>query len=98
MDSLVSQPVLDYVRTIAGESPWIGPADLQKTSSLPLFLRQHYELSRMDLFVESSFLPLKWPEIRIFTNGLRARCCHSKEQAFPRRCPSFVTDSCLRSE
>jgi hypothetical protein len=44
-----------YLHSITGEPPWIDPADHQATSSLPLFLRQKYEISRGDLFGRKCF-------------------------------------------
>jgi len=51
--------LLDYLRAIGGDQPWIEPVTERVTSNLPLFLRQRYQLSRADLFGRKCFLAIE---------------------------------------
>jgi DNA-binding MarR family transcriptional regulator len=42
--------VVDYLTGVTGETPWIEPVPDQLVSTLPLYLRQRYDLFRADLF------------------------------------------------
>jgi len=53
--------LLDYLRAIGGDQPWIEPVTERVTSNLPLFLRQRYQLSRADLFGRKCFLAIEEP-------------------------------------
>lgn len=48
-----------YLNEVAGDRPWLEPADEQLTSKLPLFLRDKYRIFRADLFGRKLYLAIQ---------------------------------------
>lgn len=48
-----------YLSTIAGDRPWLEPVETDRTSKLPLFLRDRYQIYRADLFGRKAFLAIE---------------------------------------
>lgn len=46
----IERALIEYLAEVTGEAPWIEPLPEQLISTLPLYLRLHYEFFRIDLF------------------------------------------------
>jgi hypothetical protein len=50
MSETIEARLIDYLKAVAGDRPWVEAADRKQTLNLPLFLRERYRICRADLF------------------------------------------------
>ena len=50
MNTPIEPGIIEYLNELTGETPWVEPMPEELVSTLPLYLRQRYELYRADLF------------------------------------------------
>jgi DNA-binding MarR family transcriptional regulator len=50
MNTPIEPAIIGYLNELTGETPWVEPMPEELVSTLPLYLRQRYELYRADLF------------------------------------------------
>jgi len=63
MSESSKKSLLDYLKAITGDLPWIEPVSARIASALPLFLKQRYRLCRIHLFGRKYFLATEESQI-----------------------------------
>jgi hypothetical protein len=59
MRETLESKLVQYLGAVAGDRPWLDPADRSRTAKIPLFLRGKYALFQADLFGRKAFLALE---------------------------------------